>query len=63
MTQDDLALILEVTRQRVSRMEQYDSNPRLETIRRYANAVGARIDSTVTIGEWHEKQHGAKIAR
>jgi len=62
MTQDDVALILGVTRQRVSRIEQYDSNPRLDTIRRYANAVGARIDSRVTIDEWHENQQGAKIA-
>ena len=43
-------------------MEQYDSNPRLETIRRYANAVGARIESRVTIDESHENQHGAKSA-
>jgi len=62
MTQDEVAIILGVTRQRVSRMEQYDSNPRLETIRRYANAVGARIESRVTIDESHENQHGAKSA-
>ncbi|WP_440103578.1 helix-turn-helix transcriptional regulator [Glutamicibacter mishrai] len=62
MTQEDVALMLGVTRQRVSRMEQYDSNPRLETIRRYANAVGARIESRVTIDEWHENQHEATTA-
>ena len=62
MTQEDVALMLGVTRQRVSRMEQYDSNPRLETIRRYANAVGARIESRVTIDEWRENQVVALFA-
>ncbi|WP_159612695.1 helix-turn-helix transcriptional regulator [Glutamicibacter sp. JC586] len=48
MTQGDVAAVLGVTRQRVSKMEQYDSNPRLESIRKYANAVGARIESRVS---------------
>lgn len=62
MTQDDVAAVLGVTRQRVSRMEQYDSNPRLETIRRYANAVGARIESQVSMDDCHENQRDAKRA-
>lgn len=47
MTQEHVAEILGVSRQRVSKMEQYDSNPRLETVQRYANAVGALIETRV----------------
>lgn len=47
MTQKHVAEILGVSRQRVSKMEQYDSNPRLETVQRYANAVGALIETRV----------------
>ncbi|MFJ2471326.1 helix-turn-helix transcriptional regulator [Glutamicibacter sp. NPDC087583] len=47
MTQEHVAEILGVSRQRVSKMEQYDSNPRLDTIQKYANAIGALIETHV----------------
>lgn len=47
MKQSDVADILGISQQRVSALESYDSNPRLDTIRRYAAAVGAIIDINV----------------
>lgn len=47
MTQRDVADVMGLTQQRISALEGYDSNPRLETVRRYANAVGAMIDVSV----------------
>lgn len=44
MTQSDVAGIMGVSQQRISALEQYDADPKLSTIRRYANAVGALID-------------------
>lgn len=41
MTQSDVAAVMGVSQQRVSNIEQYDSDPKLSTLRRYANAVGA----------------------
>lgn len=41
MTQRDVAEVMGVSQQRVSNIEQYDSDPKLSTLRRYANAVGA----------------------
>lgn len=41
MTQADVANILGVTQQSISKLESYDANPRLDTLRTYANAIGA----------------------
>lgn len=47
MKQKDIAEILEISQQAVSKLEDYDSNPTLETLERYANAVGAVFEITV----------------
>lgn len=47
MKQKDIAEILEISQQAVSKLEGYDSNPTLETLERYANAVGAVLEISV----------------
>lgn len=47
MRQKDVAEILNVSQQRVSVIERYDTDITLETLRSYANAVGALIDIKV----------------
>lgn len=47
MTQRDVAQILDISQQAVSKIEGYDSNPTLETLERYANAVGAVFEIAV----------------
>ena len=47
MSQADVAAILGVSPQAVSKMERYDSDPKLSTLERYANVVGVIIDSQV----------------
>lgn len=44
MTQADIASILGTSQQNVSKLESYDANPRLDTLRTYANAIGAILD-------------------
>ena len=48
LTQDQVADRMGVSQSAVSQFERYDANPRLSTLRRYALAVGARIEHTVT---------------
>lgn len=43
LRQEDVAERLGVTQAAVSKIERYDANPTLSTIRRYALAVGARL--------------------
>jgi len=43
MTQSDVADIIGTSQQSISKLESYDANPRLDTLRTYANAIGALI--------------------
>lgn len=47
LTQGDLAERMGVSQQAISKFERYDSDPKLSTARRYANAVGALIEHRV----------------
>lgn len=47
LSQADVAERMNVSQPRVAEVERYDGNPTLSTIRRYANAVGARILHTI----------------
>ena len=47
LTQGDVAERMGVSQQAVSKFERYDSDPKLSTVRRYANAVGALIEHRV----------------
>ena len=56
MTQSDVAEHLGVTRTAVTHFERYDSDPKLSTLIRYALAVDARIDISVSDGrKWAER--------
>lgn len=43
LTQSDVAERMGVTQQAVHKLERYDADPRLSTVERYANAVGALV--------------------
>ncbi len=47
LTQEVVAERMGVTQPSVSQFERYDANPTLDTVRRYAMAVGARLSTTV----------------
>ncbi|MCZ9881920.1 helix-turn-helix domain-containing protein [Arthrobacter sp. B2a2-09] len=47
LTQGDVAERMGVSQQAVSKFERYDSDPKLSTVRRYANAVGALIEHRI----------------
>ena len=47
LTQGEVAERMSVSQSAVSQFERYDSNPTLATLRRYALAVGARIEERV----------------
>lgn len=55
LTQGDLAERMGVSQQAISKFERYDSDPKLSTVRTYANAVGALIEHRV------ERDHGQSI--
>lgn len=48
LSQADVADLLGISQQAVYKLERYDSDPKLSTLRRYANAVGAIVEHTVT---------------
>lgn len=48
LTQKNVADLLGVTPQAVAKLERYDADPKLSTLRRYANAVGAIVEHRVT---------------
>lgn len=56
LTQGDIAELMGVTQQAVSKFERYDSDPKLSTVRRYANAVGALVEHRV------ERDYGQSIS-
>lgn len=47
LTQKDVAELMGVSQQAVNKMERYGADPRLSTIRRYANAIGALVEHKV----------------
>lgn len=47
LTQEDVAERMGVSQPAVSQFERYDANPRLDTVRRYAMAVGVTLQTTV----------------
>lgn len=47
LSQQDIADRLGVSQQAINKIERYDSDPKLSTLRRYANAVGALITHEV----------------
>lgn len=48
MSQAEVGALLGVSRQAIQKLERYDSDPKLSTLRRYANAVGAIVEHRVT---------------
>jgi len=48
LTQAEVAARMGVSPQAVSKLERYDADPKLSTLRRYANAVGAIVEHRVT---------------
>lgn len=48
LTQRDVADALGITPQAIQKLERYDADPKLSTLRRYANAVGALVEHRVT---------------
>lgn len=54
-TQAEVAKELGISREAVAQFERHDSNPTLNTIKRYAIAVGARIDIRVTDGSDYDE--------
>lgn len=47
LTQQDVAEFMGCTQQAVQKLERYDADPKLSTLRRYANAVGALVRHSV----------------
>lgn len=47
LKQADVAARLGISQQAVSKIESYDSDPKLSTIRMYANAIGALVGHSV----------------
>lgn len=48
LTQQQVADLLGVTQPTIAAFERYDNDPRLSTVRRYALAIGALVEHTVT---------------
>lgn len=48
LTQRQVAELMGVTQQAVNKLERYDSDPKMSTLRRYANAVGALVHHWTT---------------
>lgn len=44
LTQRDVADIIGISQQAIHKLERYDSDPKLSTLSRYANAIGALIE-------------------
>lgn len=51
MSQQDVADRLGLTQQAVAKIERYDNDPKLSTLRRYAHAIGALVDHVVEADE------------
>lgn len=53
LKQADVAALLGTTQQAVSKIESHDSDPKLSTLRTYANAIGAIVSHSVIPAEQH----------
>ncbi|WP_313540253.1 helix-turn-helix domain-containing protein [Leifsonia aquatica] len=64
LKQSDVAERLGISQQAVSKIESYDSDPKLSTIRMYANAIGALVDHTVAqdVGQLSEGSGWVAVA-
>lgn len=49
LTQAEVGALVGVSQQAINKFERYDADPKLSTLRRYANAVGAIIEHRVTV--------------
>ncbi len=49
LSQQDVADLLEISQQAVQKLERYDADPKLSTLERYANAVGALVTHRVVV--------------
>lgn len=47
LTQQDVADFMGCTQQAIQKLERYDADPKLSTLRRYSNAVGALVSHVV----------------
>ena len=52
LSQREVAAALGIKQSSVAAFERHDNDPRLSTIRRYALAVGARVDHRVSCDAW-----------
>ena len=62
LSQDDVAHILGISQQAVSKLESYDSDPKLSTLRRYALAIGALVEHTVSSDQIRGESLHVKLA-
>jgi len=64
LTQDDVAVLLGVTQPTIAAFERQEGDPKLSTIRRYAQAVGARVTHVVTADEGQlASSSGKRVSR
>lgn len=49
LSQTEVGALIGISQQAVNKFERYDADPKLSTIRRYANAVGAIVEHHVTL--------------
>jgi DNA-binding XRE family transcriptional regulator len=62
LSQKDVADMLGISQQAINKLERYDSDPKMSTLRRYANAVGALVEHSVT-PDLGQSEHLAVAAR
>ncbi|MBN2177586.1 MAG: helix-turn-helix transcriptional regulator [Demequinaceae bacterium] len=69
ITQEDVAKALGISQQAVSAFERLESDPRLSTIRQYANAIGAMVRHDVRADgdrdddlEWFDFNHDIDVS-
>lgn len=62
LTQLQIAEIIGVSQQAIQKLERYDSDPKMSTLRRYANAVGAivshKVDKDIGQSIWMAAEPG-----
>ena len=61
LKQSEVAERMGVTQPAVAQFERYDANPTLDTVRRYAMAVGARLHTTVKDDTLNEPLYGDSL--
>lgn len=62
LTQKQVADMIGISQQAIYKFERYDSDPKLSTLRRYANAVGALIEHNV-VPDTGQSKHLASTPR